>query len=143
VLTGEQQAYLLQHRVARLATVGSAGEPHVVPVCFAVAGGLIYTPLDGKPKQVAPERLRRVRDLERNPSLCLVVDDYHEDWTRLRWLQVRGTGSLLQPGEEQQRAIEALRNRYEQYRTMALEQAPVIRLTPLRVVGWAWSGRTG
>ncbi|MHB8575809.1 MAG: TIGR03668 family PPOX class F420-dependent oxidoreductase [Dehalococcoidia bacterium] len=141
-LTDEQTAYIESHRVARLATVDAAGRPHTVPVCFAVVAGLLYTPLDRKPKRVPVEQLRRVRDLAANPEVCLVVDTYDEDWTRLRFLQLRGTGELILPGEEQLKAIAALRGRYPQYVAMPLEALPVIRITPVRVIEWAWSGRS-
>ncbi len=137
-MTPEQSAFLEAHRVAHLATADADGRPHVVPVCFALLGGAIYTPLDAKPKRVPVERLRRVRDLKTNPAVCLTVDDYDEDWHRLRWLQVRGRAALLLPGEEQARAIAALRVRYAQYREMPLAQAPVIRIAPERVIDWRW-----
>jgi len=142
-LTDDQAHELARHRVARLATVDAAGRPHVVPVCFALVAGVIYTPLDRKPKRVPRERLRRVRDLAANPHVCLMVDDYDEDWTRLRWLQVRGDGAIVPPGEEQRAAIAALQARYPQYAQMDLEDASVIRVTPLRIVQWAWRGPTG
>ena len=142
MLSDDQVAYLVGHRVARLATVDKSGQPHAVPVCFAVVNGLIYTPLDRKPKRVAGERLRRVRDLAANPAVCLVVDTYDEDWTRLRWLQVRGAGSLVWINNEQRRAVEALEARYPQYSSMRLEELPVIRITPTDVVEWSWSDRT-
>ena len=137
-MTPEQIAFLEAHRVAHLATADAAGRPHVVPVCFALLGGAIYTPLDAKPKRVPVERLRRVRDLSANPAVCLTVDDYDEDWRRLRWRQVRGAAVLVLPGEEQGAAIAALRTRYAQYREMPLDQAPVIRILPERVIDWRW-----
>jgi len=141
-LTTAQADYLAQHRVAHLATAGADGQPHVVPCCFALVAGAIYTPLDAKPKRVPVEQLRRVRDLRANPAVCLTVDDYDEDWRRLRWLQVRGEAALVPPGAaegEHARAIAALRLRYAQYREMPLEELPVIRIQPRRVVGWAWT----
>lgn len=141
-LTAAQADYLEGHRVARLATVGEDGQPHVVPCCFALVGGVVYTPLDAKPKRVPVERLRRVRDLRANAAVCLTVDDYDEDWRRLRWLQVRGDAALTLPGAEEDthgRAIAALRVRYPQYREMPLEELPLIRITPRRVVEWAWT----
>ncbi len=138
MLSPEQTAFLLAHRVAHFATADGASKPHVVPVCFALYGGAIYTPLDRKPKRVPVERLRRVRDLAANPAVCLTVDDYDEDWRRLRWLQIRGTAQIVLPGGEQLAAIVALRARYPQYREMALEELPVIRIQPERVVDWRW-----
>src|SRR5438045_1146851 len=109
MLSEEQYSSLNQFRVARLATVDATGQPHAVPVCFTIVQGLLYTPLDRKPKRVPVEQLRRVRDLAANPSVCLLVDEYDEDWTRLRWIQLRGTGTIIAPGSEQRLAIAALR----------------------------------
>jgi PPOX class probable F420-dependent enzyme len=142
VLSDDQIAYLEAHRVARLATVSGAGQPHALPVCYAVVDGVVYTPLDRKPKRVSVARLRRVRDLRENPAVCLVVDDYDDDWAGLRWLQVRGEAAVVEPGPEHGRAISALRRRYRQYRAMPLEELPVIRITPQQVVEWSWSDQT-
>lgn len=135
-LHADHRDYLLAHRIAHLATAGPDGRPHVVPLCFALVDGLIYTPLDRKPKRVRVERLRRVRDLRANPHVCLLVDDYDEDWSRLSWLQVRGDATIIPPGDEQRRAIASLRERYVQYRTMQIEDSPMIGITPVEVVGW-------
>lgn len=138
MLTPEQMAFLEAHRVGHLATADASGRPHVVPVCFVVLNGAIYTPLDAKPKRVAVQKLRRVRNLGANPAVCLSVDDYDEDWRRLRWLQVRGHAELVPASEEQAAAIAALRARYPQYRAMPMAEAPVIRITPERMVDWRW-----
>ena len=57
--------------VARLATVDAA-RPHVVPVVFCELDGALYIPVDGKPKSGA--RLKRLRNIERNPAVALLVD---------------------------------------------------------------------
>jgi PPOX class probable F420-dependent enzyme len=134
--TAQQTAFLLAHRVGHLATVDPRGQPHNVPVCFTLLGGRIYIAIDEKPKRVAPERLRRVRNVQANPAVCLVVDDYDEDWSRLAWLQVRGTATLVEDPAERSAALAALRARYPQYRAMTLEGRPLLRITPARWVDW-------
>ncbi len=47
-------------RVARLGTIGPAGAPHLVPVCFALLGAEAFVTVDEKPK--------RGTDLARLPS---------------------------------------------------------------------------
>ncbi len=49
VLNREQIAFLVRRRVGRLATADGAGEPHIVPVCYACSPGGIYIALDQKP----------------------------------------------------------------------------------------------
>src|SRR5436853_257731 len=132
------EAMLLREaRVARLATADAAGQPHVVPVCFAVDGRTIYTPLDEKLKRVAPRRLRRVRNIEANPRIALIVDHYEEDWRRLRFALVTGTARIIEDGPEHARAIALLREKYPQYRAMRLEDRPVLVISPNTVVTWA------
>ena len=71
-------------RVARLATVTPANDPHLVPICFAVdavQGDTIYSAVDAKPKST-PD-LKRLRNIAANPSVTLLVDHYDDDWTNV------------------------------------------------------------
>jgi PPOX class probable F420-dependent enzyme len=136
----EQAAFLEEQRSGRLATVDPQGQPHAVPICYALLDGIVYTPIDEKPKTGDPRSLRRIRNILANPKVCLVVDHYEDDdWSRLAWLQVRGTASLVENADERARALAALRARYRQYRAMALEELPLLRITPTRLVGWNWT----
>ena len=139
-LTPRHVLFIERLRVARLATVDEGGRPHVLPVCYAAVRGAIYTPVDEKPKRVAATSLRRVRNILAHPQVCLVWDHYEEDWTRLAWLQVRGTASLVEAAAEQAAALAALRDRYPQYRTMDLETRPLMGITPTDVRWWTASG---
>lgn len=131
------RAKLRQARVARLATADSHGRPHLVPVCFAYDGRAFYTALDLKPKKARPESLARVRHLQANPRVALLVDEYQEDWKRLWYVLVRGRAKLLQGGNEHKKALRLLKAKYPQYRAgMLPEGAPVIRIVPRRVVAW-------
>jgi PPOX class probable F420-dependent enzyme len=120
--------------VAHLATADRSGKPHVVPVCFAYSDGRFYIAIDEKPKQSL--RLKRVRNIEENPRVALIFDRYDEDWSRLAWVFVQGTASIISGGPEQERAINALRGRYEQYQRMALEDRLVIRVTMEKARSW-------
>jgi len=143
-ITPEQAAFLERQRSGRLATVDPRGQPHAVPICYALLDGILYTPIDEKPKTGDPRELRRIRNILANPKVCLVVDHYEdEDWTRLQWLQVRGEASLVEDAAERGSALVALRARYRQYRAMALETLPLLRITPTRLVGWSGTGVIG
>lgn len=133
----EERRYLESARIGRLATADGDGRPHAVPVCFALVGDDVVTPIDEKPKRAGPDRLRRVRDVDENPRVTLLVDHYVEDWSALGWLQVRGTATVLSPDESgHAAAVRALRERYDQYVDHALDERPVIRITPGSVVSW-------
>jgi len=123
-------------RVARLATVDEVGRPHVVPIVFAYADGVLYSPIDAKPKSVEATRLRRVRNIVANPRVQVLIDRYDEDWFQLGYAQVRGTATLLEDGEEHWRAVELLEAKYAQYADMPLEGRPVIRIAVEQVVTW-------
>jgi len=127
-------------RVARLATVDGRGRPHIVPIVFVYEDGVLYTPVDLKPKAVAPRRLLRVRNLLRNPQVQVLVDTYDEDWERLGYLQLRGRAELIEAGEAYAGALQLLKRKYPQYGSLPLAGRPVIRVTVERVVRW---GRTG
>ena len=140
-LTESQARFLVAARVGRLATADSDGRPHVIPVCFAFDGEVIYIVLDQKPKSVELTRLRRVRNILSNPQASLVVDHYDEDWLELRYVLVSCHADLLDgEGEEEARAVSMLRGKYQQYREMDLGGNPVIKLTPQRFSAWSFSG---
>lgn len=134
---GEREAAFIRgQRVAHLATADRAGQPHVVPICYAFDGQHLYTAVDEKPKRAGPWRLKRVRNVVENSQVAVVIDRYSDDWSRLAWVLIRGRAEVLEGGEEHARAVGLLRDRYPQYRDMALEERPVIRVTPQKVVSW-------
>jgi PPOX class probable F420-dependent enzyme len=127
---------LATQRVARLATVTATGSPRIVPVVYVYKRNHIYIALDEKRKRVAPLRLKRVRNIEKNRRVSLLVDQYAEDWGRLTWVRVDGVAKILHRGKVHSTAIKLLRAKYMQYRTMKLETRPVIQITVKRVVRW-------
>lgn len=135
-MTPDERDFIVRHRVGRLATANIDGQPHVIPVCYALDGNVIYSMLDLKPKKVQVLKLKRVRNILENPSVSLVVDDYVEDWNLLSYVLVMGTASLVQSGREQQRAIRFLRDKYSQYRTLLTDTAPALRIGVERVIAW-------
>jgi PPOX class probable F420-dependent enzyme len=131
--------FILQHRVARLATVDAEAQPMVVPVCYAFDGRRFYTPIDEKPKSVAAGDLKRVRNIKTNSRVALVIDDYSEDWSELAYVLVSGRAELIWPAasdSEHARAVTLLREKYPQYRSMAIDQRPIIKITPRRFKRW-------
>src|SRR6478672_8661129 len=113
VLTIAQRAFIESARRAVLATIGRAGRPRLVPICFALADDspILYTPLDDKPKRTNdPLDLARVRDIRADPRVTVLVDRWDEDWTRLAWLRAEGTAELAMPrpdGSEHAAAVAA------------------------------------
>jgi PPOX class probable F420-dependent enzyme len=132
--------FIREHRMARLATADLDGQPTVIPICYAFDDEHIYTPIDEKPKRVEAGSLKRVRNIQSNPRVAIVIDDYSEDWSKLVYVLVIGTAEVISPDEdaaEHKRAVELLRQKYAQYQSMAIDQRPMIRITPTRLKRWA------
>jgi PPOX class probable F420-dependent enzyme len=120
--------------VARLATVRANGEPHVVPVCFAVDGDRIVSVVDHKPK--ATTSLRRFDNVRTNPTISLLVDHYDDDWTQLWWVRVDGTAVVRDVGTDHGSAIDLLVAKYPQYREVR-PSGSVLEITATRWLGWS------
>ena len=136
MLSAAERRFVDSMRVARLATADAAGVPHAVPVCFALLGDNLYVTIDEKPKRAGVRGMKRLRNIDANPNVAVVVDRYDEDWSRLGWVMLRGRAEILDGGDEHDRAQAALRERYPQYRTMRLATLPVIALRIDRVNAW-------
>lgn len=152
VLTPAEWSFLATARRATLATTAPDGRPRLVPICFVlteqrdgVGRPVVYTPLDKKPKQTAdPMELARVQDLLVLPEATLLVDRWHEDWSRLGWVRAYGTAELLEPQprerEEHHAAVTALKRKYPQYADHDLDRRPIIRISLTRAVSWGAIG---
>ena len=136
MLTDEARGFLDNHRVARFATAETSGQPHVVPICYAVSDNSIYFTIDEKPKQLTDRPLKRIRNLQNNPHVALVVDRYEDDWTQLGWVMVQGEAALLDDGEEHTEAQRLLKARYPQLHGMQINDLPVIAVRIKRVISW-------
>ena len=122
--------------VARLATVRRDGQPHIVPVVFALVGDMIFTAVDAKPKRTT--RLQRLANIEHEPRCSLLVDHYENDWSRLWWVRADGEAALVGPVEASM-GLAALVARHAQYR-QAAPPGPLLAIRVFRWAGWsAWS----
>jgi PPOX class probable F420-dependent enzyme len=144
-LSDEARAFVDEHRVARLATASADGEPHVVPICYARIGSLLYFVTDDKPKRHGPRALKRLANIAANPRAAVVIDDYDEDWSRLAFLLLHMEAEEVRDAEEYDRALARLRERYPQYRAMPLRTAthPMVRMTVRRWHLWRAAGSRG
>jgi pyridoxamine 5'-phosphate oxidase family protein len=95
-LTAAEITYLQSQRIARIATVGPNGQPHVVPVAFR------YNPEtetidigghDGFAKR------KKWRDVKSNPKVAVVIDDIVSvnPW-KVRGIEIRGEAEMLMTG---------------------------------------------
>ncbi len=111
----DELAYLRGgRRLARLATVGADGTPHVVPVGWSLTAGLDAIEIGGHDFA----RTKKFRDVQRNGRAAIVIDDLAStDPWRPRGIEIRGRAE----------AVQAPR--------------PLIRIHPRRIVSWGIDGR--
>ena len=124
-------------RVARLATVGPDGAPHVVPITFAVAGATIVHAVDHKPKRT--RALQRLVNIAAHPAVSVLADHYEDDWRALWWVRADGRARIVDADTaEGAAAVDALVARYAPYRETR-PAGPVVVVDVERWSGWAAS----
>jgi PPOX class probable F420-dependent enzyme len=126
-------------RVARLATIDSEFKPHLVPVVFVFDGNNFFIPIDEKRKTAKPEKLKRIRNIQDNPNVALLIDEYSEDWTKLAFVMIQGNASVASKGEENIQVRQAYKNlmtKYIQYQKVGLGEMCII-ITPKKVASWS------
>ena len=137
--------FISEGRVGRLGTADLAGQPLVVPICYAFDGQTLFSAIDAKPKTERVERLRRIRNIRENPKVSVVIDRYEEDWSRLRYVIVHGRARLLTSGPDFSHGADLLLAKYPQYRAMGLgrEAGLMIAVDPARVTEWRFDAERG
>jgi pyridoxamine 5'-phosphate oxidase family protein len=115
--TDDELGYLRgERRLARLATVGGDGTPHVVPVGWSYNAELDAIEVGGHDLA----QTKKFRDVRLNGRAAVVVDDLAStDPWRPRGVEVRGSAE----------AIEA--------------PSPLIRIHPQRVISWGVNSKVG
>ena len=142
-------------RVARLATADSKAKPHIVPVVFAFDGEKYYIPIDKKTKTTKPEELRRIKNIDANPAVALLIDEYNEDWKKLLFIMVQGKGAILgkkkgndegtreeEDGDDKllKKAHELLKTKYPQYQHIDIGKLSIV-IYPQKTIFWSMLSR--
>jgi pyridoxamine 5'-phosphate oxidase family protein len=121
--TTEEVAYLQAQRLARIATIGSDGQPHVVPVSFRYNPETDTIDVGG---HGGFAKRKKWRDVQHHPKVAIVIDDIasYKPW-KVRGVEVRGEaeellngGTSIRPGFDDE----------------------MFRITPTRVVSWGLNG---
>ena len=94
----------------------------------------MYSAVDHKPKRSA--RLRRLTNVESTPEVCVLVDAYEEDWSRLWWVRLDGRGRVVRDADETALALDALRAKYGQYAARP-PSGPILALEIGRWTSWS------
>lgn len=124
--------------VGVLSTYGAHGIDSV-PIVFALVDGVLYSPIDAKPK--SGRELARIRNIEHDPNYTLLLQHYEDDWTRLWWLKLAGNASVIAVAGGAA-PLEALETKYRQYRNSSLldSTVQVLQLEILSHRSWAFQG---
>jgi PPOX class probable F420-dependent enzyme len=144
ILPPSARHLLLEARRATLATIDPDGAPRLVPVCYAIqedrSDGLVaWIAIDAKPKRSEdPLALARVRDIQRDVRVTLLVDRWSEDWGQLAWVRFHGRATIVEPPLPEA-VVAALLDRYPQYRTHGLSHRTALRVQVERVATWSAS----
>jgi pyridoxamine 5'-phosphate oxidase family protein len=117
VFTEAERRYLAGGRqLARIATVGADGTPHVVPVAFLYNAVRDTIDVGGS----ALEETKKFLDVQRTGRVAIVVDDLQStDPWHPRGIEVRGRGEAI------------------------AMPTPLIRIHPERIVSWGIDGGGG
>ena len=108
IFTEAELAYLRSEpRLARLATVGPDGTPHVTPVGWSLSQDASYIEVSGRNFAAT----KKYRDAARTGRAALVVDDVLPPW-QPRGVEVRGRAKVVEA------------------------PSPAIRIHPERIVSW-------
>jgi pyridoxamine 5'-phosphate oxidase family protein len=96
IFTPAEVAYLKSQMLGRLATVGSDGQPHVVPVGFRYNEELDTIDIGG---HNGFSQRKKFRDVQAQPRVAFVVDDLTSinPW-RARGIEIRGEAEILESG---------------------------------------------
>jgi pyridoxamine 5'-phosphate oxidase family protein len=98
-----------ERRLARIATIGSDGTPHVTPVGYVYDPGIDGIEVGGTDLSAT----KKYRDLARDPRVAIVVDEVLPPW-RPRGVEIRGHAEVITDGGP----------------------GPVIRIHPERIISW-------
>jgi PPOX class probable F420-dependent enzyme len=139
IITPDIEEFIQRVRVARLATIDSEFKPHLVPVVFVFDGNHFFIPVDEKRKKTKPEKLRRIKNIQGNPNVALLIDEYSEDWSRLAFVMIQGTASIVksrpQADIQLKQALKELTTKYTQYQKIGTGEMCII-IKPEKVASW-------
>jgi pyridoxamine 5'-phosphate oxidase family protein len=106
--TEAELEYLTTQRLlARIATVGADGTPHIAPVGWRLSSAHEAIEVGGH----SLENTKKFRDVKRNGRAAIVIDDVLPPW-RPRGIEIRGRAEVI------------------------TDPTPRIRIHPERIVSW-------
>jgi len=129
-ITAKEKDFVQCLRVARVATVASDSVPHNVPVCPLFENNKIY---------FGTERgARKMHNIEVNPNVTVVFDDYTEAWEYIRGVMFQGKARVVNAKEFRQfrKKIYAKYSQYERRSPLGDRDSAIVEVTPTRKFSW-------
>jgi PPOX class F420-dependent enzyme/OxyR family protein len=125
--TQSEIEYLTSQGLARLATVGPDGQPHVLPVTFTFNAQEDAIDVGG----VDFGATKKWRDARHNPRVTFLLDDVRPDPRRARAIEVRGRAEALASGGG------SINPRFPNF------AEEFLRIRPTRILSWGLAGADG
>jgi len=99
--------FVTQAPVCRIATVRATGEPHAIPVCpaFDPGANTVYVDLT--------RHGASARAIRENPNVAALIDEYHDDWSKLKAVILHCHAERVQ-GKELDKAWELFHAKFPQ-----------------------------
>lgn len=99
----EIEAYLHEPHLCRIGTIGPTGDVHLVAMNYGF--------VDGRPAFWTYRSAQKVKNLERNPTLSLIVDSGVK-YRELKGVSMSGTAALHDDAETKQSFWQSLADHY-------------------------------
>jgi len=122
-----EMRFIDDNEVARFATVGLDGIPHVVPVCYLYSSDAFWVATD--------YGTRKYHNLQRNNGVALLVDTGCDS---NRGILVQGRARIFDEGPEFREIYKVFHRKFDWVRAMPWKEgeAPFVRIEPMRKASW-------
>lgn len=123
----DEERFLKENEVGRLATICTNGLPHVVPVCYIYRSGDLWVATDYETK--------KYRNILSNKKVALVVDAGYDS---NRGMLVQGRARIYERGPEFRRTYAVFYKKFNWVRAAPWKegQVPFIKIEPTRKARW-------
>ena len=123
----EEERFLKDNEVGRLATICPDGMPHVVPVCYIYRSGALWVAMDYETK--------KYRNLKSNNKVALIVDSGYDS---NRGILIQGRARVWEKGPEFRRVYAEFFKKFNWVRATPWKEGevPFIEIEPSRKACW-------
>jgi hypothetical protein len=91
------------------------------------------------------DKLRRVKNIEINPTVALLIDEYSEDWKKLLYVMVQGKAAIIGKEKDKGAAVDykllkiahrLLYRKYPQYQHIDIGRLGIV-IYPQKTIFWS------